>query len=242
MNSRRPPSFDEIPATSAGIPTRRGALAVSLQEVLTVICRIRAGQPVGSDAGAVRETVKQWLGAAGRSGEREGYSEEFVVLAGYAVITFLDESVLNSSDPIFSEWHRGPLQEEIFGDFLGGERFFQNLDELIRRPPSEDLADVLEVYLLCMALGFQGQYGPRGAGGLADLRHFWERGRDKVVGVRGAWGDLSPSWSLPPYEEAPSGMDRFTRGLMTAAFATLVLYATLWAGFFVILRLHSLSP
>ncbi|MFC1661559.1 DotU family type IV/VI secretion system protein [Gemmatimonadota bacterium] len=227
----------QVPATAAGVPIRRGELALSLQEILTVICRLRAGRPVGSDAGAFRESVKQWLATGAREGEEVGYPEESIVLAGYAVIAFLDESVLNSSDPMFSEWHRKPLQEETFGEFLGGERFFRNLDDLLRQPDSEDLADLLEVYLLCLTLGFQGQYGAMGPGGRHELRHYWEKGRDRVIGIRGAWGDLSPSWTLPSYEELPAEIDPLTRWLTGAAVATLVFFGVLWVCFFLILRL-----
>ena len=59
-----------------------------------------------------------------------------------AVIAFLDESVINSALPMFSDWARRPMQEEIFGDFLGGEVFFDKLRALLARP-FEKLAEGL---------------------------------------------------------------------------------------------------
>jgi type VI secretion system protein ImpK len=234
--------YQRVPETAPRVSLRRGELALALQEVLTVVSRLRAGRAVGGDPDAFRENVKQWLAGAARRSEQLGYSEESIVLAGYAVVALLDEAVLNSSDRMFSEWHRRPLQEEIFGEFLGGERFFQNLDELHRKPDSEDLADVLEVYLLCLALGFQGQFAAMGPGGRHELRHHWERGRDRIIGIRGAWGDLSPSWSIPPYYDEPVGLDRVTRWLLGAAMASVAFFAGLWVCFFLVVRLFELSP
>ena len=191
---------------------------------------------MGADPLAFRESVKGWLAGAARKSKARGYSEDAIVKAGYAVIAFLDESVLNSSDPMFSEWHRKPLQEEIFGEFLGGERFFRNMEELQREADSDELADVLEVYLLCLALGFQGQYAAMGPAGRQELRWHWERGRDRVVATRGAWGELSPAWAVPPYEEPPLGLDPVTRWLLGGAAAALALFGVLWVVFFWILR------
>ncbi len=55
-------------------------------------------------------------------------------LATFAAVAFLDESMLNSQNPIFADWLRKPLQEELFGTHIAGETFFQNLQQLLGRP------------------------------------------------------------------------------------------------------------
>jgi len=242
MNAAPSQMDGHAPTTAGGIPVRRGDLALALQEVLTVICRLKSGRAVGRDPNTFRETVRQWLAGAALRSDQDGYAEDFIVLAGYAVTAFLDEAVLNSSDPMFSEWHRKPLQEEVFGEFLGGERFFQNLDDLHRKPDSEELADLLEVYLLCLGLGFQGQYGAMGPGGRQELKMYWTRARDRIIGIRGTWGDLSPSWSIPPAYATPPGLDRTTRWLLGGTAVTVVLVGFLWIAFFLIIRSFELSP
>jgi len=99
------------------------------------------------------------LVAADREAREAGYDRDVVRLAVYAFVAFLDESVLNSPQDMFSEWPRRPLQEEVFGDHRAGETFFQNMRDLLSRPDSRALADVLEVYLLCLLLGYRGRYG-----------------------------------------------------------------------------------
>ncbi|MBT8396223.1 MAG: DotU family type IV/VI secretion system protein [Gemmatimonadetes bacterium] len=223
---------------SVTLPERRGRLALLLEEVLTVICRLRVDKPVGSDPEVFRERVKKWLSKAAREAAEAGYAGDTITMAGYAVIAFLDESVLNSPQPMFSEWPRRPLQEEIFGEFLGGEAFFENLEYLLNQPDSEELGDLIEVHLLCLSLGFQGRYA---AGARGELDGFKTRGRDKVVRIRGAWGDLSPSWRPPPPVEASTGMDRVTRWVAGSAAAVSLFFGLLWLIFFVILRLDKVS-
>jgi type VI secretion system protein ImpK len=213
-------------------------MALLLEELLTVICRLRNGQPMGSDPQVFRDRVKRWLSKAAREAAPEGYSEESVTMAGYAVIAFLDESVLNSPQPMFAEWPRRPLQEEIFGEFLGGEAFFTNVNHLLAQSDSQELGDVLEVYLLCLMLGFQGRYA---AGSRGELDSFKRAIKDKIVRIRGAWGDLSPAWSPPPPVQAPSGMDRVTRWLAGSAAAAALFFAVLWLAFFVILRVDGVT-
>ena len=46
------------------------------------------------------------------------------------MVAFLDESILNLRNPVFADWPRKPLQEELFGHHMAGEIFFQNLQPL----------------------------------------------------------------------------------------------------------------
>ena len=194
------------------------------------------------------EEAKMHLHAAGStpgSPQLNSYGPNFVLARELAeqgeydaVIAFLDESVLNSPQPMFSEWPRRPLQEEIFGGFLGGEAFFDNLEHLLNQPDSEELGDLIEVYLLCLSLGFQGRYA---AGARGELDGYKTRSRDKVVRIRGAWGDLSPSWRPPPAVDLSSGMDRVTRWMVGSAAAVSGFFGLLWLIFFVILRLDKVS-
>ncbi|MGH7505688.1 MAG: DotU family type IV/VI secretion system protein, partial [Longimicrobiales bacterium] len=79
--------------------SRRGELALALQEAFTVAVRLRTNRQVAANADAFRAHVKQLLGAADRQARGAGYDADLVRLAVYAYIAFLDESVLNSSQP-----------------------------------------------------------------------------------------------------------------------------------------------
>src|SRR5438445_9500773 len=133
-------------------------LALVLQEVLTAIVRLRSNRQAVSDANSFRAHMREALKSADNEGRRYGYSGEDIQLAVFAVVAFLDESILNSRNPMFADWPRKPLQEELFGVHVAGEIFFRNLERLLKDSDSPSLADLLEVYLLCLLLGFAGRY------------------------------------------------------------------------------------
>lgn len=175
---------------------RQGLLAVCFQEPITAIVRLRAGRQAVSDADHFREQMRHALKTAAREArDAGGYSSADVRSATFAVVAFLDESVLNSRNPAFTDWARKPLQEELFGTHVAGEVFFDNLGELLARPDSEALADVLEVYCLSLLLGFAGRHtgGRRG-----ELAGIVIAVRDRITRIRGAFGDLSPAWAPSP--------------------------------------------
>jgi type VI secretion system protein ImpK len=201
------------------VPSRRGQLALILQEVLTATVRLRANRQVAADAESFRAHIKHLLSGAQREARRVGYSSDDVSLALYAVVAFLDESVLNSAQPMFASWPSRPLQEEIFGGHMGGEIFFQHLRQLLARQDSEDLADLLELFQLCLLLGFQGRYGTSDQG---ELRGLATAAGEKIRRVRGSFGELSPAWALPDGETPPRARDPWLPWLAMVAVAAFV--------------------
>lgn len=193
---------------------RRGTLALILQEALTAIVRLRANRQTAADAESFRAHLKQLLATADDQSRRAGYDQGTVKRAIYAVTVFLDESVLNSSQPMFADWPRKPLQEEIFGGHMGGEVFFQNLRELLGRPDSEDLADLLEVHQLCLLLGFKGRYT---LGDTGELRAFLAQTAEKIQRIRGGHGPLGPQWAPLAGESLPVTVDPWLHRLVMGA-------------------------
>ena len=214
--------------SSAAAPPRRGELALALQEVFTAAVRLRAHRSRVADAAAFRAQVKQLLAAAGRDAAQAGYDPASVKLAVYASIALIDECVLNSGEPALAGWASQSLQEEVFGDHMAGETFFVYLDDLLTRQDGEETADVLEVFVLCLLLGFRGRYAVAEAGSL-DTR--LRAAREKVARIRGERGAFSPSWPLPANETAPRARDPWVRRLWIAALASIVLAIVLFAAY-----------
>lgn len=203
---------------------RRGELALALQEAFTVAVRLRTRRQVAANAQAFRAHVKQLLQSADRQARAAGYDPAQVRLAIYAYVAFLDESVLNSGQSMFAEWGRQPLQEEVFGDHVAGETFFRQLSELLNRQDSEELADLLEVYLLCLLLGFGGKH----AADPGTLQAMQGAVQEKIRRVRGGPPPFAPQWSLPEGEQVTADRDPWVPRLGVAAIATLVLALALW--------------
>jgi len=170
-------------------------LALIYQEPLTAIERLRASRQGVSDANAFRHHMRESCRAATDKALAAGYNANDARDATFAVVAFLDESVLNSQNPIFQDWLRKPLQEELFGTHIAGEVFFQRLAELLGRNDSADLADMLEFYYLCLLLGFCGKYS---TGNQGELAQTMSRTAEKIQRIRGRFAGLSPTWSLPP--------------------------------------------
>lgn len=221
------------PASAAPAASRAGRLALIVQELLTATVRLRANRQGPTDAESFRAHLKQLIGAADQEARQAGYAQGDVRYALYAVVAFVDESVLNSAQPMFRDWPRRPLQDELFGGHVGGEAFFQYLQQLMTRDPSPDLADVLEVYLLCLLLGFQGRYS---AANRDELGLWTSRVRDQVTRIRGGTPPLAPDWAIPSGETVSRTRDPWLRRLLIAGAATLALAVVLYIVYFVVLR------
>jgi type VI secretion system protein ImpK len=100
--------------------------------------------------------------------------------AKYALAAYIDEAILSSAWPGRSQWMSRPLQLELFGDHLAGEGFFDRLTQL--RQGGEVNLDLLELYYVCLQLGFEGVYKIRG---LEQLMALQVDLRSQIEGYRG---------------------------------------------------------
>lgn len=215
--------------TSGALGARRQEnLALAYQELITVGERLRTGRQQVSDAATFRQ---QLLGAIDQSSEnarKQGYPQEDVELATFATIAFLDESILNLRSPVFADWPKQPLQELRYGHHIAGEIFFKNLANLMGRNDSHELADLLEVYYLCLLLGFAGRYS---LGGKGDLYAIIQQTGDKIQRIRKTPHELSPNWVLPQDNIVRDSSDPWVKRLLFGAIGTLVLTAVLFGVF-----------
>ncbi|HEX6053409.1 MAG TPA: DotU family type IV/VI secretion system protein [Gemmatimonadaceae bacterium] len=208
---------------ASATPVGAGRLALILQELFTATARLRGDRQPVPDAGAFRAQLLELVRRADQEAQAAGYTPADSRLAIFAAVALLDESALNSRQPALAEWARRPLQEELFGGHMGGEWFFQHVDQLLARPDSAVLADLLEVHHLCLLLGFRGRYGAEDRGALHAVA---SRLGERVVRMRGAPGELTPSWRPP--NDAVAGRDPWIRRLVIGLTVSAVLAAALW--------------
>ncbi len=162
--------------------SRLNSLALCFQEPLTAILRVRSGRQLVQDSEVFRNQIRRALQSSMQEARGLGYSGDLVQSAVFAVVALLDESVLNLQSPAFSEWARRPLQEELFGGHMAGEVFFRNFGDLLGRQDSSETADCLEIYCLCLLLGYKGRYA---LGGSGELQASVRRAREKIARSRG---------------------------------------------------------
>lgn len=148
-------------------------------------------QPHGADE--LRARVKEFLGTVERGGKKLGSAAEDVYLAKYAYCSLVDEAVLTSQSSIREAWARKPLQLELFGDQLAGENFFVKLEELRREGAAR--VQVLEVFHMCLLLGFQGRFMLED--GSEKLGFLCDRLGDEIANHKGRRGGFAPHAMAP---------------------------------------------
>lgn len=73
--------------------------------------------------------------------------------AFFAVVVWLDETVLCSTLPFAQNWRSDLLQRRYFQTAIGGEMFFARLSHL-----KEEHLQARQVFLFCLQHGFHGKY------------------------------------------------------------------------------------
>jgi type VI secretion system protein ImpK len=228
------------PAPSAA----RTNLALMYQEILTAITRFRSNRQAVSDAATFRNQIKAAIGSAEAEATRAGYASEDVRLATFAVVALIDESILNSNNPLFADWPRMPLQEELFGVHTAGEMFFQCIDRLMAKGDSPHAIDVLEIYDLCMLLGYRGKYS---LSGQESVRSIAASVTDKLQRSRGGLRPLAPNWAPPRDVVQQKATDPWVRALVVGTLGALLIAVLFFVGFkFVLISgasaLRSIAP
>ena len=107
------------------------------------------------------EHMALFLADVDRHAKLLGLNTDDVHAAKYAFCAAVDEIILRSTYPVREGWETRPLQLTLFGDQLAGEHFFQKLEHLRARGSAH--LQALEVFHLCLLLGFQGRYALDGA-------------------------------------------------------------------------------
>lgn len=190
-----------------------------------------------------RTSIRAALKSAMEQAKGYGYSSEANQLAFFAVVALLDESVLKLQNAAFADWAQKPMQEEMFGHMRAGEIFFEHLHGLLTKPDSQETADCLEVYCLCMLLGFRGKYALstgyfEGQGAAprisAEIQTLIRQAREKIGRIRGQLAFL-PDAPPPPEVKARKATDPWSRGLGIAAIVLFVIMVLAFGGFWMAL-------
>lgn len=227
-------------------PPRTYSLASCYENSLTTILRLAAlqQQSVPNSQG-FRNSIRTALKTAMEEAKAYGYSSEINQLAFFAAVALLDESVLKLQSAAFADWAQKPMQEEMFGHNRAGEVFFEHLRNLLARQDSHETADCLEIYTLCMLLGFKGQYalssgatdffssqagGSRGASRPSgEIQTLIRQAREKINRIRGQ-AEFLPDGAPSPEVKQTAAIDRWSRGLGIAAISLLVLTLLVYGG------------
>ena len=189
------------PSLLAGLPAgmmstvplgAQGSLLDLLYDGLVMLFLLK-NKNTPAQADAFFQEVQRYLGEFDRAARRGGASAEAIHAAKYAFCATVDEFILAQPEaPIHAEWERRPLQLSLFGDQLAGETFFALLEE--QRALGAPRLQAMEVFHMCLLLGFQGQYLLAGPEKLAYLT---ARLGDEIAHLKGHRAAFAPHWPLP---------------------------------------------
>src|SRR6185369_1610794 len=122
--------------------------------VFDLILRLRAG--IVAPSNDLRPKVAALLEDFEKRAERYRFNHKIVQVSKFALASFVDEVVLMNNFPLRDQWEKYALQLEYFGEQLAGNKFFEKLQAMLGQ--TEVTKDAIEVYYVCMLLGFKGRY------------------------------------------------------------------------------------
>ncbi len=122
--------------------------------IFDLILRLRAGiiQPSNELRSQIGRLLKDFEDRALRYRHRESV----IQVAKFGLAAFVDEAVLTNNFSLREEWEKYPIQLEHFGEQLAGDKFYEKLEAMLRQ--TDVTADAVEIYYVCMLLGFKGKY------------------------------------------------------------------------------------
>jgi type VI secretion system protein ImpK len=142
----------EIPSQK---PEKKRPISEIAAECLMLILQLRSTNEYGNPE-TLKNRVNEMFERFEREARSSGIDNEKINKAKFALVAFLDETIISSSWNQKDVWLSDPLQIRMFDTFNAGEEFFTELKDLRQRSSSNK--DVLEIYYLCLALGFKGKY------------------------------------------------------------------------------------
>lgn len=119
---------------------------------------------IHSDASKISENFREEIIECFDQFERKCYENQITTSqmqeAKFALTATCDELVMSSGVSFKMDWMSRPLQLEFYGNNRAGEEFFERMEKL--RMGNENKIKVLEVYYICLQLGFEGAYKVKG--------------------------------------------------------------------------------
>lgn len=150
--------------------------------------------------------------------------------AKYALICWIDEQLSKwISWPGAKDWENNPLERRFYSNQRGREQFFIQA----AKARQLDLKDVMEVYFLCVVLGFKGVYdGGRGLSQPRDLElpdtlEEWVRTSRTSIKAVPATATLNSDPSVPTAKRQLCGKSQFVQTLVAFVVAVFVAIATI---------------
>ncbi|HLY79760.1 MAG TPA: type IVB secretion system protein IcmH/DotU [Caulobacteraceae bacterium] len=153
---------DDIPRPTAP-PKVRNVMMDLAAPALALAASVRSGRAqVGLPQ--LHGEATNLIAAFERSMAQTGYPDEQKQRAKYALCATVDDIAQNLPGQAAdgAEWARRSMTVRFFQENIGGDRFWQLVDDMLSRPAEN--RDLIELYHACLAAGFEGRFRVMGDG------------------------------------------------------------------------------
>jgi type VI secretion system protein ImpK len=193
--------------------------------IFDLILRLKSG--IVAPSNDLRPKVAAMLQDFEKRAERYRFNHKIVSVSKFALAAFVDETVLMNNFPMRDQWEKYALQLEYFGEQLAGNKFFEKLEAMLGQ--IDVTKDAVEVYYICMLLGFKGRYAVYEQEKLLEIMQRTANALVKVGKIVPV--ELSPHWLANDQPEPPKkrGMPTWAKiGALGGLGFALVIYLVMF--------------
>ncbi len=165
--------------------------------IFDLVLRLKAG--IVQPSNELRPKCAKLLDDFEKRAERYRFNHKIVRVSKFALASFIDEVVLTNNFPLKDEWEKYALQLEYFGEQLAGNKFFDKLEAMLKQ--IKVTGDAVEIYYVCMLLGFKGRYAVYEQDKLVAVMQKTADALVKIGRIKPT--ELSPNWLANDQPEPP---------------------------------------
>jgi len=216
---------DDVPLPQTP-PSVRNIMLAEASALLALAAGVRSGR-VRISMPTFHRRATDAIAAFDRT-IRPQYPDETRQRAKYALCATIDDIAQNlpGAGNHAAEWARRSLVVSFFHENIGGDRFWQLVDDMLRYP--SDNRDLIELYHACLAAGFEGRFRvmPDGRRHLHDIMARLQGALEHVRSLSQL--EISPEWRGEKAPLRPVGFWTYVAmGLAAAAGILFLLYVVL---------------
>jgi type VI secretion system protein ImpK len=147
---------DDIPRPATP-PKVRNVMMSKAAKLLALAAGVRSGR-VRMDLPRLHAEAVAAITAFDQAVVAAGYPDEQRQRGRYALCATIDDIAQNLPGAAAdgAEWARRSLVVQFFQEAIGGDRFWQLVEDMLARPAQ--FADLIELYHACLAAGFEGRF------------------------------------------------------------------------------------
>ncbi len=131
------------------------SISTLCNDIFLIIISMREQEDLGTPE-SLRKLLKHYIEMFMQNCSEMAIDSKIAEAVKFALIALIDETVRSIPGKCCDFWNAQPLQFEYYTEQMAGEKFYQDLQELMADPHSNFAT--LETFFYCLTLGFQGQY------------------------------------------------------------------------------------